>query len=229
MTAASGPRVVRLRSGDLVQTRQVQPRDAPALAAAYENLGEQSRYRRFFTLIPELSGTVLTAATDVDHHDHEAFVATPLLGTPAERDQIVAECRFVRYADRPDTADLAVTVVDSWQGRGLGTALLDRLSERASELGIAYFTAEVLAENKAMLAMLPALGTVETESFGPVVSAHIAIAAAARGDIVCIPGPLRRLVQVSDALAHIVLLPVTTALRVLSAPDDEDRPQERPR
>ena len=53
MTAASRPQVVTLRSGDVVRVRQVRPGDAPALARAYANLGEQSRYRRFFTVMPE--------------------------------------------------------------------------------------------------------------------------------------------------------------------------------
>jgi RimJ/RimL family protein N-acetyltransferase len=225
MTAASRPLAVRLRSGDVVRLRQVRPGDAPTLARAYANLGEQSRYQRFFTAMPELPDTVLKGATEVDHEDHEALVALPLLSP-----EIVGECRFVRLADRRDTADLAVTVVDAWQGRGLGSALLERLSERALEVGIEYFTAEVLAENQTVLAILPSLGRVETELRGPMVTARIEIAeppeqaqqqllglltAAARGEIVIIPAPLRRLIRASDELAHIVRLPVTMLLRTL--------------
>jgi len=77
MTAASQPDVVTLRSGDVVQVRQVQPGDAPALVRAYANLGEQSRYRRFFTVMPELPEATLTAAVEVDHENHEALVAVP--------------------------------------------------------------------------------------------------------------------------------------------------------
>ena len=225
MTAASGPQAVRLRSGDVVRLRQVRPGDASALARAYANLGEQSRYRRFFTIMPELSETILKGATEVDHEHHEALVALPLLSA-----EIVGECRFIRLPERPDTADLAVTVVDAWQGRGLGSALLARLSERALEVGIEYFTAEVLAENRTMLAILPSLGRVETESHGSVVTARIEIAeppqqarrelmnlliAAARGEIVSVPAPLRRLIRVSDEFAHIVRLPVTMLLTAL--------------
>jgi hypothetical protein len=120
-----------------------------------------------------------------------------------------------------------VTVVDSWQRRGLGSALLRRLSERALELGIEYFTAEILAENRAVLTILPSLGGVETESSGPVVTARIEIVespeqelldlmiAAARGQIVILPPPLRRLIRVSDEFAHIVRLPVSMLLRAL--------------
>jgi RimJ/RimL family protein N-acetyltransferase len=222
MTAASQPQLVTLRSGDVVRMRQVQPDDAPALVRAYANLGEQSRYRRFFTVMPELPEATLKAAVEVDHTDHEALVAVPLLST-----EIVGECRFIRLPDQPDTAEVGVTVVDAWQGRGLGSALLARLSERALEAGIEYFTAEVLAENRTMLALLPSLGQVETESHGPVVSARVELAeaprqanpdfldllaAAARGDIVGLPVLLRRLIRVPEGLAHVVRLPVSIVL-----------------
>jgi GNAT superfamily N-acetyltransferase len=155
----------------------------------------------------------------------------PRIWPPAQPSaEIVGECRFVRLADQPDTADLGVTVVDAWQSRGLGSALLARLSERALEAGIEYFTAEVLAENRTALALLPALGRVETESAGPVVTARVEIAApprqtgqefpdlltaAARGDIVGIPVLIRRLIRVPDGLAHIVRLPVSAVLKTL--------------
>jgi RimJ/RimL family protein N-acetyltransferase len=223
MTAASQPQLVTLRSGDVVRMRQVQPDDAQALVRAYANLGEQSRYRRFFTVMPELPEATLKAAVEVDHTDHEALVAVPLLST-----EIVGECRFIRLPDQPDTAEVGVTVVDAWQGRGLGSALLVRLSECALSAGIEYFTAEVLTENRTMLALLPSLGEVETELRGPVVTARVELAepsrqadpdfldlltAAARGDIVGLPVLLRRLIRVPEGLAHIVRLPVSTVLK----------------
>jgi RimJ/RimL family protein N-acetyltransferase len=225
MTAASSPRTIRIRSGDVVEVRQVRPDDAPALARAYANLGEQSRYRRFFTAMPELPGHTLKAAVEVDHVDHEALVATPPRSA-----EILAECRFVRSQDRPDTADVGVTVVDAWQGRGLGSALLARLSERALEVGVRYFTAEILAENRTMLGLLHTLGPVETSTRGPVVSARVEMAeppqqpspdllglllAAARGEILGLPVLLRRLVRVPDELTHIVQLPVNALLAAL--------------
>ena len=223
MTTASRAQLVTLRSGDVVRIRQVRPDDAQALVRAYANLGEQSRYRRFFTVMPQLPESTLKAAVEVDHTDHEALVAVPLLSA-----EIVGECRFIRLADQPDTAEVGVTVVDAWQGRGLGSALLARLSERAAEAGIEYFTAEVLAENRTMLALLPGLGQVETESHGPVVTARVELTepsrpadpdfldlltAAARGDIVSLPVLLRQLVRVPEGLAHVIRLPVSAVLR----------------
>jgi RimJ/RimL family protein N-acetyltransferase len=229
MTAASQAQQVTLRSGDVVRIRQVRPDDAPALVRAYANLGEQSRYRRFFTVMPELPEATLKAAVEIDHTDHEALVAVPLRSA-----EIVGECRFIRLADQPDTAEVGVTVVDAWQGRGLGSALLARLSERAAEAGIEYFTAEVLAENRTMLSLLPGLGHVETESHGPVVSTRVELAepprqsgpdllelltAAARGDIMSLPVLLRRLIRVPEGLAHIVRLPVSAARKAWRPPD----------
>lgn len=143
MTAAGEPEVVTLRSRDAVVVRQIQPGDAPALVRAYANLGEQSRYRRFFTDLPELPEDLLQAAVQVDHTDQEALVALP-----PQSAEIVGESRYVRLADQPDTADVGAAVVDAWQGRGLGSALLTRLGQRALEAGIEYFTAQILAENR---------------------------------------------------------------------------------
>ncbi len=222
MTAARQSQLVTLRSGDVVRIRQVRPDDAPALGRAYANLGEQSRYRRFFTVMPELPDATLKAAVEVDHVDHEALVAVPLLST-----EIVGECRFIRLPDQPDTAEVGVTVVDAWQRRGLGPALLARLSEHALAAGIEYFIAEILAENRTVLALLPGLGQVETESRGPVVTARVELGepsrqahpdlldlltAAARGDIVSLPVLLRRLIRVPEGLTHVVRLPVSAVL-----------------
>ena len=232
------PQLIALRSGDVVRIRQVRPDDAPALARAYANLGEQSRYRRFFTGMPELPETTLKAAVNVDHVDHEALVAEPLQSA-----EIVGECRFIRLPDQPDTAEIGVTVVDAWQGRGLGSALLARLSEFGAEAGIEYFTAEVLAENRTMLALLPGLGQVETESRGPVVTARVELAqpsrqpgpdflavltAAARGDIVVLPVLLRRLIRVPEDLAHVVRLPVRGMLRTRRPDPRTSEPPEGP-
>jgi len=245
VTAASRPRVVRLHSGDLVRIRQVQPDDAAALARAYAKLSEESRYRRFFTAMPELSDSLLHAAAEVDHENHEALVALPLLSG-----EIVGECRFVRLDDRPDTANLAVTVTDAWQRRGLASALLARLSARALEVGITYFTAEILAENRTVLGLLPRLGDVQTEGSGTVVEAQVEIAeppepgpivagpadlvnllaAAARGEIIGLPAPFRRLARVPEAVVRIVLLPVIAVRRALLADeaDDEEPDVEGP-
>jgi len=94
--------------------------------------------------------------TEVDHHTHEALVAVD----PRSSDGL-GVARFIRSPDDPAVAEIAVAVIDDWQGRGLGTALLDGLTARAREEGVERFSAVVLAENRPMLDLLDGLGDVE--------------------------------------------------------------------
>lgn len=72
----TGPRgEVRLADGSRVTLRAVEPEDKRLLAAAFDGLSEQSRYRRFFTPLRELDERQLAYLTEVDHHDHEALLA----------------------------------------------------------------------------------------------------------------------------------------------------------
>ena len=104
------------------------------------------------TAIDELSPSQLDYLTDVDHHDHEALVAFD----PASGDG-VGVARFVRLEDGT-SAEAAVTVIDEWQGRGLGVALCNLLAERAREEGITSFNALLLATNDQMHDVLASLG-----------------------------------------------------------------------
>ena len=162
----AGGRVV-LRDGSKVVIRQVHRDDAPLLADGFARLSPESRRLRFLRRKDELSAAELRYFTDVDHHDHEALGA---LDHAAGRGVGVA--RYVRDTGDPQSAEIAVTVVDDWQGRGLGTELLAQLSGRARAAGIRRFTALVSADNAAMTALLRRLcadpvhrehGTVEWE------------------------------------------------------------------
>ena len=96
-----------------------------------------------------LSAKELRYFTDVDHHNHEALGALDAVTGCG-----VGIARFVRAKDDPRSADVAITVVDEWQGRGLGTELMRRLAQRALEEGIRYFRALVSADNVAAVALL---------------------------------------------------------------------------
>jgi GNAT superfamily N-acetyltransferase len=82
--------------------------------------------------------------------------------------QGVGVARYVRELARPHVAEAAVTVVDAWQHRGLGSRLLRRLCARAAENRIRLFTASLLASNDAMLTLFERLGDVSiTRRDGP--------------------------------------------------------------
>ena len=142
-------RPVMLRDGSKVLIRQVHSTDAPLLADGFARLSPRSRQMRFLTAKKELSRAELRYLTDVDHHDHEA------LGALNHADgRGVGVARYIRHAEDPQAAEIAVTIVDAWQGRGLGTELLTRLSGRARSEGIHRFTALVDSDNVAMARLL---------------------------------------------------------------------------
>ena len=90
------------------------------LLRGVDHLSPESRYRRFPAPLPALNGGLLRCLTDVDHHDHESMLALNEQGT-AE----LCIARYVRDVSRTDAAEVAFTVIDDRQGRGLGTLLLD--------------------------------------------------------------------------------------------------------
>src|ERR1700748_1942166 len=132
--AASAP--VVLRDGSAVLIRQVRGTDAPLLADGFARLSAASRQMRFLGVKKHLSAAELRYFTDVDHHDHEALGALDWAGGHG-----VGIARYIRDAGDPQAAEIAVTIVDDLQGRGLGTELLARLSGRARHAGISRFTA----------------------------------------------------------------------------------------
>jgi RimJ/RimL family protein N-acetyltransferase len=146
---AAGRERIVLRDGSAVLIRPVQAADAPLLRDGFARLSPQSRQLRFLSPKQELSTAELRYFADVDHHDHEALGA---LSTIDGRGVGVA--RFIRSAHDHEAAEIAVTVVDTWQGRGLGSALLAKLSDRAQQEGISRLTATVAVDNIPMIGLL---------------------------------------------------------------------------
>jgi RimJ/RimL family protein N-acetyltransferase len=137
--------VVRLPSGREVEIRPIAATDGPALRAAYDNLSDETKYKRFMAVKPHLSGSDVRYLTTIDGEQHIAFVATPV-GQP---DRILAVARSVRLRERPDTAEFAIVVGDPYQGNGLGSALMERLAAAARRQGITRLMATMLADNLA--------------------------------------------------------------------------------
>lgn len=146
-----------LRDGSRVRIRRIRRSDGPRLVEGFEHTSAESRYRRFLSPTPSLAPRTVRYLTDVDHHDHEAMAAFD-----AETCEGIGEARYVRDRDHPDTAEVAVAVVDEWQGRGVGAVLIDAIAARAREEDVRTFTAVMLADNRAMRKLLERLGPVRT-------------------------------------------------------------------
>jgi GNAT superfamily N-acetyltransferase len=132
---------VILAGGVEILVRPIVPADKRLIAEGFERLSPETRYRRFFAPMERLSEQDLSYLTEVDHHDHEALVAVA-----PEDGSLVGVARYVR-SDEESEAEVAVVVDDRWQGRGVASALLERLSERARAAGIDHFVAIVLTDN----------------------------------------------------------------------------------
>jgi len=187
---------IALRDGSRVRIRQGHHTDRELLLRGFERLSPESRYRRFLAPMTELSQSTVRYLTEIDHHDHEAMIALD-----EQTGEGIGVARYVRDPDHPDVAEVAVTVIDDWQGRGLGTRLLEVISARARDEGITRFTALMLATNKEMMDLFQELdpvriadrelGTVEIEV--PIPSGGVAPA-------------LRRVIRI--AAQHDVALPL---------------------
>jgi GNAT superfamily N-acetyltransferase len=136
----------RLGDGAEVTLRLVRHDDQPLIREGFEALSPETRYRRFLEARTRLTPAELDYLTDVDGDRHFAIGA--LVRGPDGREHGAGVARFVRLADRPEVAEPAITVVDAWQGRGLGRLLAARLAAAANERGVRRFRSSLLATNR---------------------------------------------------------------------------------
>ncbi|MFI6263909.1 GNAT family N-acetyltransferase [Micromonospora sp. NPDC051006] len=151
MTTVEQPVDVLLSDGTTVQLRQIRPQDAPAIVAMHSRFSERTRYLRYFSPYPRIPERDLRRFVTVDHHDREAFVV--LVGG-----RIVAVGRYERLGPAAPEAEVAFVVEDAYQGRGIGSVLLEHLADAARRVGIVHFVAEVLPANGAMLRVFSDFG-----------------------------------------------------------------------
>lgn len=151
VAALPEPSAIRLRDGERIALRALVPEDRELLGDAFERLSDRSRLLRFFSPMPRLPARTLAALTAVDHCDHLALAAI-------HDCQLVGVARFVRDRDDRTTADFAITVVDAYQGRGLGRALIAALRAEAAARGVQRLTMDVHPENRVMMALARSLG-----------------------------------------------------------------------
>ncbi|HLF60648.1 MAG TPA: GNAT family N-acetyltransferase [Acidimicrobiia bacterium] len=135
---------VVLRDGGGARVRPIKPEDAGLIIDFFETLGPESRYFRFFRIKETLRPDEVAFFTQVDYSDRMALIA--LLDG-----KMIAVARYDREAHDASAAEVAFAVADQHQGRGLGTQLLQLLTNHARSHGIERFRAYVLPENRQMM------------------------------------------------------------------------------
>src|SRR5438552_8056106 len=142
--------LVRLRDGTQLLVRHVRPSDKELIAKAWSVLSEESQRRRFLAPKPRLTTSDLRYLTEIDGVNHVALIAL----RADNWDRVVAVGRFVRLLQDPATAEVAVTVADNMQHKGVGRQLSLLLADEARELGIERFSASILADNEPALRLM---------------------------------------------------------------------------
>jgi RimJ/RimL family protein N-acetyltransferase len=146
-----------LLDGSRIEIRALRPADRASLLAAVGRTSAESLYRRFFAVRQSFSEREITDFLDVDFVGHVALIAVI---EEAEQPVIAGGGRYAVI--QPGKAEVAFAVVDQYQGRGIGAALMRHLAVIARSTGLQELVAEVLPGNTAMLKVLQKSGLPQT-------------------------------------------------------------------
>lgn len=144
-----------LNDGSCVYVRQMTPDDRALLRAGFDGLSARSRQSRFLAAHGQLSESEVEKFSGPSTPAHYA-IGVLADGVP------VATARFIRETEA--SAELAITVIDAWQHRGLGPLLLHTLMGAARLHGYDRLTAFLRTDNHGMRQMLSAAGARLTAS-----------------------------------------------------------------
>ena len=143
--------------------RQLTRDDAERHRAFVARLSPASRYQRFMSTMREPTPALLGRLMDVDGHRAAAYVAARGHGAS---EIIIGVARYCADASGAD-CEFAVAVADEWQGRGIGTALMENLFAHAQRAGFVSIYGNILAGNDTMIELARHLGlTIEPQRSG---------------------------------------------------------------
>ncbi|MEO1362339.1 MAG: GNAT family N-acetyltransferase [Pseudomonadota bacterium] len=148
------PRRARLTSGHEIDIRTVQRADAGLIRDGFAHLSDRSRFLRFLGARSALSDAELDRLTDPGDDSITLGAVTRADSTP------VGLARLIRLNPADRDAEIALTVVDAFQGQGAGRLLFETLAQVADAQGLTGLVALVHRSNRAMLGLLSRYGGV---------------------------------------------------------------------
>ena len=163
----------KLADGTRILIRPLQPEDRDDLINGFEKLSIGSRRYRFLSPIHKLTERQLESLFDVDQVNHVAIGVKDIgrLGKPG-----IAVARFVRLHEEPNVAEFAITVIDEYQNRGLGSLLTRTLMEAARVRGIEVLRGYLLDDNASMIRILKRYGAGIKREWGNVLQTDLPVA-----------------------------------------------------
>jgi RimJ/RimL family protein N-acetyltransferase len=138
---------LRLRGGQTVVVRFVEPSDAQDLQAYFRSLSVRSRYNRFLGAMSELPESELDHFIHVGERDRFSVIAVM---TTDGIESIVGEARY-GFETSSASFEFGVSIGESRQGLGIGSALVRNLECRAAALGAARMFGDTLRSNEVMM------------------------------------------------------------------------------
>jgi protein lysine acetyltransferase len=187
------PIPIETRDGTELMLRPVLPGDTQRVAQAHIMFSPETLYRRFLS-VRTPTETVLTYLFEVDYVDHFVWVVTD-----GEDGPVVADARFVRDHDDPTLAEIAFTVADAYQGRGIGTVLFAALVVAARIDGVTKFQARVLSDNLPARALLDRLDAPWMREEPGVVAATVEVP-----DPKTLPVKIKHLKEIQDVARQVI-------------------------
>jgi hypothetical protein len=156
-------------NGSKFHVRPIQPSDKELVQKGFQELSIKSKYLRFFALRSKLNNTQLNYFTEVDGVNH---IAWGILEISNGNPKPVGIGRIVKLKDQPNTAEVAITVVDSYQKKGMGRILFAVLNIVAAHAGIEQLKYCVLSENYFVLEVLKRFGILKKVTEGHIMTVN---------------------------------------------------------
>jgi len=140
--------------GQSIIIRPINIQDMSLESDFIKHLSPETKHYRFFGAINNLPDKVLKTFCDIDGKDSMAFIATEYMD---EKEIEIGVCRYV-VTNNPDVCELALTIADKWQHKGLGKLLMNQLISYAKSHGIKWLYSVELSDNALMHNLCKELG-----------------------------------------------------------------------
>lgn len=164
-----------LSDGRWVCLRTIRPSDEESIRDGIEAMSDRARYLRFFSAFRTPPDSIVKRLSAVDGHDHIGWGAILLDG---QEYPPIAAAHAVRIEDKPGTGELAVAVLDEYQGLGIARMLIATVLADCAQEDLARLEMQVLGENRAAIGLLLVLGAEVAQSEGSVTTFCLGVAPA---------------------------------------------------